>query len=161
MGRTHGIRRGTRYMFARDFKKNGPLGLTTYLTNFKVGDIVDVKGNGAIQKGMPHKVYHGKTGRVFNVSRRAVGVEVNKRIKNRILCKRINVRIEHVKHSNCRLDFLKRSKANDQIKKSASEKGEKAPNMKRQAQQPLPAHFVSTKNNEVEEIRPIAFDFLF
>merc|ERR1719167_1252360 len=26
---------------------------------------------------MPHKAYHGKTGRVFNVSKRAVGVVVN------------------------------------------------------------------------------------
>ena len=30
---------------------------------YKSGDIVDVKGNGAFQKGMPHKSYHGKTGR--------------------------------------------------------------------------------------------------
>ena len=26
----------------------------------RVGDIVDIKANGAVQKGMPHKVYHGK-----------------------------------------------------------------------------------------------------
>jgi hypothetical protein len=45
-------------------------------------------------------------GRIFNVSRRAVGVVVNKRIKNRYLAKRINVRIEHIKHSTCRQDFL-------------------------------------------------------
>ena len=30
---------------------------------------------------MPHKVYHGTTGRVFNVTRRAVGVIVNKQVK--------------------------------------------------------------------------------
>ena len=36
---------------------------------------------------MPHKAYHGKTGRVFNVSKRAVGVVVNKRVggKDQIL----------------------------------------------------------------------------
>lgn len=43
MGRTHGIRRGTRYMFARDFRKNGAVGLTKHLTEFKVGDTVDIK----------------------------------------------------------------------------------------------------------------------
>ena len=39
-----------------------------------------MSGCGAFQKGMPHKAYHGKTGRVFNVSKRAVGVVVNKRV---------------------------------------------------------------------------------
>ena len=55
--------------------------LTSNLIFYK-GDIVDIKGDGAIQKGMPHKVYHGTTGRIFNVTRRAVGVIVNKRVSN-------------------------------------------------------------------------------
>jgi hypothetical protein len=29
---------------------------------------------GAVQKGMPYKVYHGKTGVVYNVTKSAVGV---------------------------------------------------------------------------------------
>ena len=40
-----------------------------------------LKVNGAIHKGMPHKVYHGKTGRIFNVTKHAVGVVVNKQVK--------------------------------------------------------------------------------
>lgn len=43
MGRTHGLRRGTRYMFARDFRKRGEFGITKRMTIYKVGDIVDVK----------------------------------------------------------------------------------------------------------------------
>ena len=39
------------------------------------------QGNGAIQKGMPFKAYHGRTGRVYNVTQHAVGVIVNKRVK--------------------------------------------------------------------------------
>lgn len=31
-------------------------------------------GTGAVQKGMPYKVYHGKTGVVYNVTQNAVGV---------------------------------------------------------------------------------------
>ena len=58
------------------------------------------QGCGAFQKGMPHKSYHGKTGRVFNVTKHALGVVVNKRVRGRILAKRISVRIEHVKKSN-------------------------------------------------------------
>ena len=57
---------------------------------------------------MPHKAFHGKTGRVFNVSKRAMGVVVNKRVGGEILPKRIYVRVEHLKHSQCRKDFLDR-----------------------------------------------------
>lgn len=31
-------------------------------------------------QGMPHKYYHGKTGVVWNVTKRAVGVEINKQV---------------------------------------------------------------------------------
>ena len=39
-----GYRRGTRDMFSRGYKKKGVEHLSTYLTNYKTGDIVDVKG---------------------------------------------------------------------------------------------------------------------
>lgn len=39
------------------------------------------QGNGAVQKGMPFKHYHGKTGRIYNVTQHAVGVKVNKRVR--------------------------------------------------------------------------------
>ena len=32
-------------------------------------------------QGMPHKVYHGRTGVVWNVTKRSVGVEVNKQVQ--------------------------------------------------------------------------------
>lgn len=81
MVNTKGLRRGTRYMFSRDFRKRGTIHLSTYLKVYKVGDIVDIKANGAIHKGMPYKAYHGRTGRIFNVAKRAVGVIVNKQVK--------------------------------------------------------------------------------
>ncbi len=31
-------------------------------------------------QGMPHKWYQGKTGVVWNVTKRALGVEINKRV---------------------------------------------------------------------------------
>merc|ERR1712202_66788 len=58
-------------------------------------------------------VYHGKTWGVFNVTRHAVGVIVNKRVRGRIIPKRINVRIEHIKHSKSRQGFLQRVKTNE------------------------------------------------
>lgn len=33
--------------------------MSTFLINYHVGDIVDIKANAAQQKGMPHKYYHG------------------------------------------------------------------------------------------------------
>ncbi|KAH6796163.1 hypothetical protein C2S51_037149 [Perilla frutescens var. frutescens] len=74
----HGLRSRTRDSFSRLFRKKGPTHLSTYLWIFKTGDYVDIKVNGSIHKGMPHKFYHGRTGRVWNVTKRAVGVEVNK-----------------------------------------------------------------------------------
>ena len=41
-----GYRRGTRDMFSRGYKKGGVEHLSTYLKNYKIGDIVDVKGDG-------------------------------------------------------------------------------------------------------------------
>ena len=43
--------------------------------------MIPLQGNGAFQKGMPYKFYHGKTGRVYNVTKRAVGVIVNKPLR--------------------------------------------------------------------------------
>lgn len=77
----HGVRARTRDLFARGFRKKGYIPLLTYLRTYKIGDYVDVKVNGAVHKGMPHKFYHGRTGRVWNVTKRAIGVEVNKQVK--------------------------------------------------------------------------------
>lgn len=116
-----GYRAGTRYMFARDWRHHGVLPTQTYLKTYRRGDIVDIKANGAVHKGMPHKIYHGRTGVIFNVTPHAVGVEVNKQVRNRIIKKRIHVRIEHVRASRCREDFLKRVKEYAEIKRKYKE----------------------------------------
>lgn len=64
MGHAAGLRAGTRYAFSRDFKKKGmvsfccaivrsacadryrQIALSTYLRQYRVGDIVDVVANG-------------------------------------------------------------------------------------------------------------------
>jgi large subunit ribosomal protein L21e len=38
-----GYRRGTRYMFSRDFRKKGYIPLSTYMQVYRIGDIVDIK----------------------------------------------------------------------------------------------------------------------
>lgn len=57
---------------------------------------------------MPYRYYHGRSGIIFNVNKRAVGVEVTKVVGNRVLRKRIHLRIEHVRRSRCNENFLSR-----------------------------------------------------
>ncbi|PAA69489.1 hypothetical protein BOX15_Mlig028121g1 [Macrostomum lignano] len=159
MTNTKGIRRGTRYMFARDFRRRGALPLSTYMRVFKRGDIVDIKGNGSIQKGMPYKTYHGKTGRVYNVTPHAVGVIVNKQVRNRVIPKRINVRIEHVNPSKCRLDFLRRVKENDIKRREAKAAGKKI-SLKRRPQGPRRATIVKTKKNKPQLLEPLPYELI-
>jgi large subunit ribosomal protein L21e len=99
MMNTKGKRRGTPYMFSRPFRKHGVVPLATCMRIYKKDDIVDIKGMGTVQKGMPHNCYHGKTERDYNVTQHAVGIIANKQVKCKILAKRINVRIEYIKHS--------------------------------------------------------------
>nr|XP_051683647.1 60S ribosomal protein L21-like [Oryctolagus cuniculus] len=157
MTNTKGKRRGTRYMFSRPFRKHGVVPLATYMRIYKKGDIVDTKGMGTVQKGMPHKYYHGKTGRVYNVTQHAVGIVVNKQAKGKILAKRINVCIEHIKHSKSRDSFLKRVKENDQ-KKEAQEKGAWV-QLKHQPAPPR-AHFVRTNGKGHGLLEPIPYEFV-
>ena len=97
---------------------------TTYLHTYKVGDYVTIMANSSFQTGLPWRAFHGKTGKVWNVNPRAIGVMINKRVRNKILVKRLHLRIQHIKPSNCNKDFLERKEAtkkvieeNKQIKK--------------------------------------------
>ncbi|KAF3055007.1 60S ribosomal protein L21-A [Daldinia childiae] len=157
MGHAAGLRAGTRYAFSRNFREKGSIRLSTYLQQYKVGDIVDIKANGAVQKGMPHKVYHGKTGVIYNVTKTAVGVIIYKKVKHRYIEKRINVRIEHITRSRSREDFLKRVKQNAALKKQAKADGTTV-TVKRQATLPRDARTVSMKDNHPETVTPIAYE---
>ncbi|KAF9389185.1 hypothetical protein CPB97_011845 [Podila verticillata] len=160
MPHSYGIRARTRHMFARNFREHGmPIKLTTYLKTYKVGDIVDIKANGAIHKGMPHKFYHGRTGIIYNVTKSAVGIIINKKVGNRFMEKRVNIRIEHIKHSKCRDDFLRRVKENAAAKIQAKKDGVKV-NLKRQPAMPREARYVSAKFNTPTTLNPIPYDTL-
>ncbi|KAK6117514.1 hypothetical protein DH2020_048734 [Rehmannia glutinosa] len=194
----HGLRSRTRDLFARPFRKKGPTHLSTYLRIYKIGEYVDVKVNGSIHKGMPHKFYHGRTGRVWNVTKRAIGVEVNKQfvwvwmsmmtnsklvsqnirsgrlrafafarleslccffpsldVGNRIIRKRIHVRIEHVQPSRCHEEIDSRIKKNDQLKADAKAQG-KIISTKRQPEGPKPGFMV--EGATLETVTPIPYD---
>ena len=138
MPHAFGLRARTRDLFCKAFRKHGTIPLSKYLIPYKKGDYVDIIADGSIQRGMPHKFYHGKTGRVFNVTTHAVGVVVNKRVGIRIIPKRIHVRVEHVRLSSSREAFRNRVRSNDAKKKEAKAAGTRVV-VKRQAVQPRAA----------------------
>jgi large subunit ribosomal protein L21e len=105
----------------------------------------------------PYKVYHGKTGVVYNVTKSAVGVILYRQVGNRYIEKRINVRVEHVRHSRSRDEFIARVKENAAKKRKAKETGEHV-HLKRQPAQPREARTVSGKDNKPESIAPIAYE---
>jgi large subunit ribosomal protein L21e len=105
----------------------------------------------------PYKVYHGKTGVIYNVTKSAVGVILYKQVGNRYIEKRINVRIEHVRLSRSREEFLVRVKENAAKKKKAKEEGVHM-HLKRQPAMPRGSRTVSAKDNKPESIAPIAYD---
>jgi|Transcript_10504 large subunit ribosomal protein L21e len=99
MPHSFGVRARTRDLFSQPFRRSGTIPATTLLATFRRGDYVDIKANPSVLKGLPHKFYHGKTGRVFNVTPHGIGVVVNKQVRNRIVQKKILVRAEHLKKS--------------------------------------------------------------
>ncbi len=148
---------------------------------------------------MPHKYYHGCVVRyddniiIFTpflladalasfttLPPHAVGVIVNKVVGNRYIEKRVNIRVEHVRHSKCRQEFVNRVKQNSQIRAEAKEKGgesshspncrfsvlsaitliriESVPSLRRVQAAPRDAHVVSSKDNAPQTLAPIAYD---
>ncbi|KAG5639664.1 hypothetical protein H0H81_008825 [Sphagnurus paluster] len=175
MPHSFGYRARTRHMFKRGFKESGPTKLSTFLVNYHVGDIVDIKANASQQKGMPHKYYHGRTGIVYNVTPSAVGVIVYKVVGNRYIEKRVNLRVEHVRHSKCRQEFLDRVKSNHDAHAAAKAKGGESAlsslpcyqltiyiaeriNLRRIPVQPREARTVSTAQNEPQTMVPVPYE---
>ena len=64
-----------------------------------------------------------RTGIVYNVTPTSVGVIVYKVVGNRYIEKRVNLRVEHVRHSACRQEFLDRVKSNHEAHVKAKETG--------------------------------------
>eukprot|EP01054_Gregarina_sp_Poly1_P003439 Gregarina_sp_Poly_1__3438@NODE_199_length_11565_cov_209_900244_g178_i0_p8_GENE_NODE_199_length_11565_cov_209_900244_g178_i0NODE_199_length_11565_cov_209_900244_g178_i0_p8_ORF_typecomplete_len161_score18_31Ribosomal_L21e/PF01157_18/1_5e37Ribosomal_L21e/PF01157_18/7_3e03Complex1_LYR/PF05347_15/0_63_NODE_199_length_11565_cov_209_900244_g178_i01101411496 len=160
MTHAYGLRHGTRYKFAKGFRQHGMPNLSKYLTVYKRGDYVTVKTDGAIQKGMPHMFYHGRTGVVYDVTPRAVGVMIPKRVGNREILKKFHIRIEHVFKSRCREEFHKRRAENDRLHREAAKTGKKvAQSLKRVPAGPAGDCKVVPK--EIKELSPIKFEEIF
>jgi len=126
MGRSKGKRSNTRNSFSRAFKKHGQEHSSTYIQTFKLGEYVDIFANSSIQRGLPFKFYHGKTGKIFSITKFSAGVEVEKKVGNRKIIKRLNVRLEHLVKSKTRINFHDKLKNRDRIRRISHIEGNKA-----------------------------------
>lgn len=158
MPTSFGKRARTRQKYSKGFRLHGPPPVSRYLVTYRKGDYVDIVCDPSVQKGMPFSYYHGRTGVVFNVTPRAVGVEVKKVVGNRQLVKRIHVRVEHVRKSRCNELFLQRVRENDKLHHEAHLQG-KTIKTKRQVQGPRPGYFVKADDCQVLEPAPFTEDY--
>jgi large subunit ribosomal protein L21e len=162
MVNSKGYRRGTRYLFRRPFGKHGPEHISTYLNVYKRGQLVHIKGNGAVQKGMPHKFYHGRTGRIVNVLKRAVQVMVNKRVRQRLIEKKVMLRVEHIKPARYAEGLKKKQERVAELKKAARKYNIWGLNTKIfGVEEPKSGHFVNVnKLNKPIDVTPIPYELV-
>eukprot|EP00550_Attheya_septentrionalis_P000083 CAMPEP_0198287186 /NCGR_PEP_ID=MMETSP1449-20131203/6082_1 /TAXON_ID=420275 /ORGANISM="Attheya septentrionalis, Strain CCMP2084" /LENGTH=149 /DNA_ID=CAMNT_0043985103 /DNA_START=92 /DNA_END=541 /DNA_ORIENTATION=+ len=148
-------------MFAKKHRQHGPIHMSQYLMKVKVGDYVDIFADPSIHRGMPHKHYHGRTGIIFNVTKAAVGIRVNKEVNGRVLEKRIHVRIEHVRKSKCQKEILARKVANEEAKDLARKTGVKV-DLKRSPILPKVGYYIAAPGGDgvVTTIQPLPFSDL-
>jgi large subunit ribosomal protein L21e len=92
MPKSKGYRHSTRKLLKKSPRKKGLQSLGRMLTKYNVGDQVVIKIDPAIQKGMPHRRYHGKFGVVSEIRGRAYVIK----IKTGDTTKQIIARPEHV-----------------------------------------------------------------
>jgi len=78
MPHSFGYRSQTRKMFSQPFRRSGAIRIQKYLNKYKLGQYVDIIVDPSQHKGMPHKTYHGRTGRIFNINPRSIGIIVRK-----------------------------------------------------------------------------------
>ncbi|KAL0234071.1 hypothetical protein PCE1_001109 [Barthelona sp. PCE] len=159
MAKNHGKRSNTRKKFKKDFRKSGMPTLTKYLTNYKIGQFVDIVVDPAIHKGMPYKYYCGRTGRIWDITPRAVGVILSKRVGGRIMNKKLHVRVEHIRPSRCRAAFVEQCKVSDALKAEAKTEG-RIISTKRLPAQPKKAQVVKF-DGVVDVVAPVEYVELY
>lgn len=167
MVHSYGYRSGTRNKYSKkkqglEHRRAGPIATARLLETYRLGDRVDIIGDSAHHKGLPHKFYHGRTGVVYNVTPRGLGVVVNKYHRNgKILAKRICVRHVHARQSRCAVDTVARIQANEAIKRASKESGERKPTIKRVPGKPKDSFTVKAFKLNFLGARPVKFEDLY
>ena len=76
MKRSKGIRNRTRTLLRRNPRDRGKNPLSRILTSYAPGQMVTISINPSIQKGMPHRRYHGRVGMISEKRGRAYVIQV-------------------------------------------------------------------------------------
>lgn len=72
-----GYRAGTRHLLKKEPREHGKLGLSKLLHEYQPGNHVLVKIDSSVQKGMPHRRFHGKIGVVLEKRGRSYVLSVS------------------------------------------------------------------------------------
>jgi len=73
---SHGPRKGTRHKLKKKARSKGKVSIRQIVQEFKKGDKVIIKPEPSIQKGMPHRRFYGKQGKVVDKKGKAYILEV-------------------------------------------------------------------------------------
>ena len=92
MRKSKGYRRGTRQLLTKAPREKGKPKLSKLLFEYQPGSQVIIKIDSSVQKGMPHKRFHGKIGTIL--SKRGRGYVVN--VAQGDAVKKIIVRSDHL-----------------------------------------------------------------
>ena len=158
MGRSGGKRSNTRNSFSRAFKKHGQEHSSTYIKNFKIGELVDISVNSSIQRGLPYKFYHGKTGKIFSITKFSAGVNVEKKVGNKKILKRLNIRLEHLNKSKTGVNFREKLKTRDIMRRLVNSRKGVLTNFKELGINKMQQHIISFK--EIVNINPEPYSII-
>tara|TARA_Y100000294_G_C8414362_1_gene280132 strand:- start:287 stop:577 length:291 start_codon:yes stop_codon:yes gene_type:complete len=89
------LRRKTRQKFSKSVRRKGKISLTKYFQTFNEGDKVLLNAEPAVQKGLYHPRFHGKSGIIKKSQGRAYYIE----IKDKSSTKQLLVHPVHLKRS--------------------------------------------------------------
>ena len=93
MSKSHGIRRKTRYKLKRRVREKGLSPVSRAIQVFESGQMVHIRIDPSVHKGMPNTKFHGKTAKVEGKRGRSYILNVRDGRK----MKKIFVRPEHLK----------------------------------------------------------------
>lgn len=77
MAHHYGQRKKTRYKYKKELRKRGMAPVTSIIQEFEEGQKVHVVVDSSVQKGMPHRRFHGRTGEIIGRQGRAWVLKIN------------------------------------------------------------------------------------
>lgn len=157
MVQSKGFRRKTRTLLRKGYKSRGMPGLARTLLVFKKGEFVDCVIDSSVHKGMPHKTFHGRTGKIVVVHETSLSVLFYVREGNRLVEKVVTMRPEHLRKSKCNLWQKERSAKIEEERKVAAEEGKNYVVEKISPKGPRPSFYLNLKEVEPIEIKNIPF----